>query len=80
MLPWPRPAVPFLLTSKKTVYILEAFLSASVLHGYDPDQHPRLGFSFVVRDNELGEQYLSVGPEFPYWEDPSLWSVLELVR
>ena len=27
-----------------------------------------------------GEQVLSVGSEFPYWEDPSLWSVLELVR
>jgi hypothetical protein len=23
---------------------------------------------------------LSVGSEFPYWEDPSLWSVLELIR
>jgi hypothetical protein len=73
-------SVPFLLTSKKNGYILEAFLSASVLHGYDPEQHPRLGFYVTVRDNELGEQFLSVGPEFPFWEDPSLWSVLELVR
>ena len=31
-------------------------------------------------DAELGEQVLTVGPDFPYWEDPSLWSVLELVK
>jgi hypothetical protein len=30
--------------------------------------------------NELGEQLLSITPEFPFWEDPSLWGVLELVR
>jgi hypothetical protein len=71
--------VPFLLTSKTTGYILEVFLPAGVLQGYDPDEHPRLGFYIAVRDNELGEQFLSVGPEFPFGEDPSLWSVLELV-
>ncbi|MCI0738557.1 MAG: hypothetical protein L0Y72_05895 [Gemmataceae bacterium] len=61
-------------------YLLEAFLPAAVLNGYDPEQHPRLGFYYSVKDEELGEQVLSVGPEFPFWEDPSLWSVLELVR
>jgi len=60
-------------------YLLEAFLPAAALHGYDPEQNRRLGVYYVVRDAELGEQVLSVGPEFPYWEDPSLWSVLELV-
>ncbi len=76
----PPSSVPFRCFSKKSGYILEAFLTAAALHGYDPDQNPRLGLYYAVRDNELGEQYLSVGPEFPYWEDPSLWSVLELVR
>lgn len=61
-------------------YVLEAFLPAAVLHGYDPDEHQRLGFYYSVRDEELGEQVLSVGPEFPFWEDPSLWSVLQLLR
>ncbi len=53
---------------------------AGVLHGFDPDQNPRLGFYYAVRDAELGEQVLSVGSDFPYWEDPSLWAVLELVN
>jgi hypothetical protein len=65
---------------RKGGYFLEAFLSASALHGFDPEQNRRMGVYYVVRDAELGEQVLSVGPEFPYWEDPSLWSVLELAR
>jgi hypothetical protein len=65
---------------RKSGYRLEAFFAATALYGFDPDQNRRLGIYYVVRDAELGEQVLSVGPEFPYWEDPSLWSVLELVR
>jgi hypothetical protein len=72
--------VPFQSTRTKSGYIVEAFLPAAALTGYDPEQNPRLGFYYAVRDTELGEQVLSVGSEFPYWEDPSLWSVLELTR
>ena len=64
----------------KTGYCLEAWLPASVLHGYDPEAQPRLGFYFAHRDGELGDQFLSVGADFPFAIDPSLWSTLELVR
>ena len=73
-------AVPFRGRSKKTGYRVEAFLPAAVLNGFDPEQNPRLGFFLAVRVAELGDHLLSGGPEFPYWEDPSLWSVLELKR
>jgi hypothetical protein len=73
-------AVPFQGERTKNGYRLEAFLPAAVLNGFDPEQIPRLGFFYAVRDAELGEQVLSVGSDFPYWEDPSLWSVLELTR
>jgi hypothetical protein len=76
----PAGAVPFRSGRIKRGYFVEAFLPAAVLSGFDPEQNPRLGFYYAVRDAELGEQVLSVGPEFPYWEDPSLWGVLELVR
>jgi hypothetical protein len=76
----PASAVPFQGERLSNGYRLEAFLPAAVLNGFDPEQNPRLGFYFAVHDAELGEQVLSVGAEFPYWEDPSLWSVLELVR
>jgi hypothetical protein len=72
--------VPFRSEALKGGYRLEAFLPAAVLNGFDPEQNPRLGFYYACRDAELGEQVLSVSSEFPYWEDPSLWSVLELVR
>jgi hypothetical protein len=72
--------VPFRSTRTRSGYILEAFFPAAVLNGFDPEQTPRLGFYYALRDAELGDQVLGVGSDFPYWEDPSLWSVLELVR
>lgn len=62
----------------RTGYVLEAFLPAAVLHGFDPEASPRLGFYYWVRDAELGDQTLGLGVEFPFWEDPSLWATLEL--
>ncbi len=72
--------VPFRSGRTNHGYLLEVFLPAAVLNGFDPEQNPRLGWYYAVRDAELGEQFLSVGADFPYWEDPSLWSVLELAR
>lgn len=76
----PPGSVPFRFTFRRGGYLLEAFLPAGVLTGFDPGENPRLGFFYSIRDGELGEQILSIGAEFPFWEDPSLWSVLELVR
>lgn len=72
--------VPFRGGRVKGGYRLGAFLPAAVLAGYDPEQHPRLGVYYAVRDQELGDQHLAVNGDFPYWDDPSLWGTLELVR
>ncbi len=72
--------VPFRCRRRAGGYRLEAFLPAAALHGFDPGEHPRLGFCYVVRDQELGDQFLSVNWDFPFAEDPSLWDVLELVK
>lgn len=61
-------------------YELDAWLPAEVLFGFDPASHPRLGFHYVVRDRELGDQHLSTGSEFPYESDPSLWQTIELAK
>jgi hypothetical protein len=61
-------------------YLLEAFVPAEALTGFDPAEHPRLGFTYAVLDRELGEQSFGVGRPMPYQEDPSLWATLELVR
>jgi len=61
-------------------YVLEALVPAEALTGFDPEEHSRLGFTYFVRDSELGEQTLGVGSELPFTEDPSLWCSLELLR
>jgi hypothetical protein len=62
----------------KSGYRLELWVPAGVLTGFDPAAQPRLGFHYCVRDTERGEQSLSVGADYPYESDPSLWSVLNL--
>jgi hypothetical protein len=61
-------------------YTLEAFLPADTLTGYNPSDQPQLGFTYALTDRELGTQTFTVGPEFPFDEDPSLWGTLELVK
>jgi hypothetical protein len=73
-------AIPFRSARGRGGYQLEAFFPAAVLNGYDPEQHPRIGFFYLVRDAELGEQTLGAGVDLPFAEDPSLWQTLELVK
>jgi hypothetical protein len=75
----PRDALQVRSEKRIDGYLLEAFIAAEALTGFDPREHPRLGFNYAVVDRELGEQTLSVGRPMPYQEDPSLWASLELV-
>jgi hypothetical protein len=79
----PKPIDDILLGlhSEKRIdgYVLQAHIPAAAMTGFDPAEHPRLGFSYAVIDRELGWQTFTVGPEFPFTEDPSLWGTLELV-
>jgi hypothetical protein len=61
-------------------YLLECHIPAMALTGFDPAEHPRLGFSYAVMDREIGWQTFSLGSEFPFADDPSLWGSLELQR
>lgn len=78
-----RPVPPGILKARREKrvdgYVLEGFVPAAALTGFDPAEHPRLGFNYAVVDRELGEQTLTGSSEFPYREDPSLWGTLELV-
>jgi len=80
----PKPIDDKLLRvrSEKRVngYVLQAFIPAGAMTGFDPTEHDRLGFTYAVTDRELGQQSFTVGPEFPFAEDPSLWGTLELCR
>jgi len=60
-------------------YRLECFVPAEAMMGYEPAEHPRIGFTYALIDRELGQQTFSVGPPMAYDEDPGLWATLELV-
>lgn len=59
-------------------YRLDVWIPSDVLTGYDPQEHPTLGFHFVLIDREHGNKFFLVEPPFPYDQDPSLWGTLEL--
>ena len=60
-------------------WLLEVFLPAETLQGFDPETNRRLGFNVQVCDLERGDEFLTgLGREFPQGEDPSLWATLEL--
>lgn len=73
-------AIQLSSTVRADGYRIDIWFPAESLHGFDPASHPRLGFSAMVHDTELGDQPLTVGPEFPIDFDPSMWQTLELVR
>jgi hypothetical protein len=76
--PFPGEKLPIRSEPRVNGYVLEGHLPAAALTGYDPGEHPRLGFCYAVIDRELGVQTFSIGMEFPILEDPSLWGTLEL--
>lgn len=61
-------------------YKLEACIPAAGLTGFNPADHPALGFTYAVIDRELGWQTFTVGQELPFTDDPSLWGTLDLVK
>jgi hypothetical protein len=59
-------------------WMLESFLPAAVLNGFDPETNRRLGIAYQVSDHLREDQFLGVGRDFPLGENPSLWATLEL--
>ncbi len=57
---------------------LELFLAAEALNGFDTETNRRLGLAYQVSDPDRGDEFLTVGRDFPIAEDPSLWATLEL--
>ena len=79
-----RPVADGLLKARSEIrgngYRMECFIPAEAMMGFDPAEHPRLGFTYAVTDREQGEQTFGVGAPMPFDEDPSLWATLELVK
>lgn len=61
-------------------YTLEAFISTECLIGFDPAEHPRIGFYYILEDGDHGQQYLTVGDDLLWNVDPSTWATAILAR
>jgi len=78
--PVPSEMLKLRATIHDSGYRLNAFIAAEALTGFDPDEHPRLGFQYAVKDRELGTQTFAAAASLPYNEDPSLWATLDLKK
>lgn len=61
-------------------YTLEAHVPADCLTGFDPIEHPRIGFYYILEDSEHGQQFLTVGDDLSWYIDPSTWATAVLAR
>ncbi len=62
------------------LYAIEGHIPAHALAGFDPSEHHRIGLTYMLEDQDLGQQYLTVGDEFKWYVDPSTWATGVLVR
>lgn len=61
-------------------YVMKIFIPKECLHGYDPSQFDRLGFTYRIHRLSGSPQHLSVvSQEFPIDQQPSLWSSIKLI-
>lgn len=63
-----------------TGYSLEGVIPRTCLSGFDPEEHPRIGFYYLVEDGDHGQQYLTVGDDLSWNVDPSTWATARLER
>lgn len=59
-------------------YSLQAILPASCLNGFDPSQHGRIGFYYMLEDRDYGQQFLTIGDDLNWYVDPSTWATAVL--
>ncbi|MBA3957254.1 MAG: hypothetical protein H0X51_02505 [Parachlamydiaceae bacterium] len=66
---------------KKNGYILNIFIPAQCLNGYDPEQFNRIGFTYRInRYNGQPQHFSVVSSEYQLEQQPSLWSSLNLTK
>ena len=78
----PVPVEQILIASQVTRkgYTLEACIPTECLHGFDPAEHPRIGFYYILEDGDHGQQYLTVGDNLYWYIDPSTWATAVLKK
>lgn len=76
----PAGSIPVASRRDGHAYTIEAHLPATMLSGWDPEEHPRIGLFVMLEDVELGRQPLTVGDDLNWHIDPSTWPTAVLTR
>jgi hypothetical protein len=67
------------VTPKKKGYKMEVEIPSSCLHGYDPEQFDRIGFTYRInRSGDTSQHFSVISAEFDLEQTPSLWSRVRL--
>jgi hypothetical protein len=70
----------FQLQTHKKGYSAHIFIPAACLHGYDPLQFNRLGFTYRIHSaKKLIQHFTAVSSDYQIDQQPSLWGSLNLV-
>ena len=80
---WNMPeqeALPIASLISDRGYTLEVCLPTEALSGYDPEEFPRLGFTYFLNNSEWPTQWWSAGRELRVHVDPSTWGTAVLSR
>lgn len=72
-------AIEIAVQVRRRGYSVGVGIPASCLHGWDPQEHPRLGFCYKLKDLQLGQQHFSATDELGWNQDPSTWATGVLV-
>lgn len=64
----------------KSGYSMAGFIPGECLSGFEPAEHPRIGFYYILEDSEHGQQYLTVGDDLYWYVDPSTWATAVLMK
>jgi hypothetical protein len=62
----------------KSSYSIEAIIPASCMNGFNPADHSRIGFYYLLEDADHGQQHLTIGDELSWNVDPSTWATAVL--
>lgn len=66
---------------EKRKRVVHIFIPSESLHGYDPTQFDRLGFTYRINRIDGSKQHFSAsGADFSIESQPSLWASLKLVK
>jgi hypothetical protein len=78
--PAPRGSLQAICHKMRDGYRIDCHIPAAALTGFEPAEHPRIGFHWAIIDREIGEYTFCCPIGLPYREDPSVWGMLELAK